>query len=76
MLVLGTELLDEVGSALMLAGLRDRVHRQLETTGVLTTIGSDNVFTVTPRVTESLRQALTAVEAWRATRPGDSRPPG
>jgi sulfate permease, SulP family len=68
--------LDQVGSALMLAGLGDRVYHQLEITGVLTTIGSDNVFTATPRITESLRQALTAAQAWRATRPGDSRPPG
>jgi SulP family sulfate permease len=67
--------LDEVGSALMLAGLGDRVYRQLETTGVLTTIGPDCVFTATPRVTESLRQALGAAKAWRATRPGDSRHP-
>jgi SulP family sulfate permease len=68
--------LDDVGSTLMLAGLSDRVYRQLATTGVLTTIGSDSVFTATPRVTESLRQALTAAQAWRATRPGDARHPG
>ena len=55
----------------MLAGLGDRVYRQLETTGVLAAIGSDSVFTATPRVTESLRQALTAAQAWRATRPGE-----
>lgn len=46
----------------MLAGLGDRVFRQLETTEVLTTIGSDSV-TATPRVTESLRQAFTAAQA-------------
>ncbi|HEY5247304.1 MAG TPA: hypothetical protein VIJ15_02465, partial [Dermatophilaceae bacterium] len=67
--------LDEVGSALMLAGLGDRVYRQLKTTGVLATIGSDSVFTATPRVTESLRQALTAAQAWRATIPGDNGNP-
>ena len=55
----------------MLAGLGDRVYRQLQTTGVLTTIGPDNVFTATPRVTESLPQALIAAQAWRATRPGE-----
>ncbi|MEP7368419.1 MAG: SulP family inorganic anion transporter [Dermatophilaceae bacterium] len=67
--------LNEVGSALMLAGLGDRVYRQLETTGVLEAIGSDAVFKATPRVTESLQQALVAAEGWKAE-PGDPPDPG
>ena len=59
----------------MLAGFGDREYRELETTGVLTMIGSDSVFTATPWVTESLRLALTAAQAWRATRPGDNFDP-
>jgi len=53
-----------------------RVYHQLETTGVLATIESESVFTATPRVTESLWQALAAAQAWKASRPGNSRAPG
>ena len=47
-----------MGSHLVLAGVGDHVLGQLEGTGALDTLGSDNVFPATPDVGESLTLAV------------------
>ena len=51
-------LLQAVGSHLVLTGLSERVVRQLTGTGVLDLIGTENVFTATPNVGESLMAGM------------------
>jgi hypothetical protein len=54
----------------MLAGVSDGVLGQLRATGTLGVLGADAVFVATPVVTESLREAVAAAEAWRSPRAG------
>ena len=64
------EQLDAAGSRLMLAGVSDGVLGQLRATGTLRVLGAEAVFVATPVVTESLREAVAAAEAWRSARSG------
>ena len=63
--------LHEQDSKLMLTGVDPYVLEQMERTGILRTIGRENVFRATDRVGEALLQSVDAAERWIATRPGD-----
>lgn len=52
------------GGRLMLVGVDANVRDQLARTGVLRTIGEDNVFTATPQLGEALNRAIAAAHAW------------
>ncbi len=49
---------------LMLVGVGAEVRDQLAKTGVLQTIGDDNVFLATPQLGEALNRAIAAAHAW------------
>jgi SulP family sulfate permease len=51
-------------SKLMLVGVDPLVRDQLAKTGVLTTIGEENVFVATPQIGAALNQAVAAANAW------------
>jgi SulP family sulfate permease len=51
-------------SRLSLAGVSDDVLVQLERTGIIDSVGRENVFLATPEYGESLRQAMEAGERW------------
>ena len=51
---------------LMLAGISDGVHKQLERTGLLEQIGKENVFLVQKQLGSAGNQALEAAQAWLA----------
>ena len=53
------------GAHLILAGVGDRVARQLRDTGAVELIGQDNIFGATESVGESLNQALQRAEQLR-----------
>lgn len=53
-------------SRLMLAGVEPYVLTQLERTGILRTIGRENIFPATEGVGTALLQAIDAAEAWVA----------
>ncbi|MFI1976893.1 SulP family inorganic anion transporter [Streptomyces wedmorensis] len=50
--------LEEAGSHLVLVGIGDRVHSQLDRTGALAAIGPHNVVRATPAIGESLREGI------------------
>lgn len=54
------------GGALMLAGVNKKVYEQLTVTGVLATIGPENVFVEEPRVGRALTSAIQKAERWVA----------
>jgi SulP family sulfate permease len=49
---------------LMLVGVDPHVRDQFEKTGVLRTIGEENVFVATPQIGEALNRAVAAANAW------------
>jgi SulP family sulfate permease len=51
-------------SKLMLVGVDPLVRDQLAKTGVLATIGEENVFVATPQIGAALNQAVAAANAW------------
>jgi len=65
--------LHERNSKLMLAGVEPYVLTQMERTGILKTIGRENIFPVSAGIGAALLQAVDAAEAWIATQPA-SRP--
>jgi SulP family sulfate permease len=63
------------GGKLMLVGVGQDVHRQLDKTGVLGVIGRENVFMAQPNMGSSLLAACAAASAWLAAfKTGDSQP--
>ncbi len=56
-------------SKLMLVGIAPNVLTQMERTGILRTIGRQNVFMATEGVGQALLQAVDAAEEWIATQP-------
>ncbi|MBV0895428.1 SulP family inorganic anion transporter [Microbacterium sp. NC79] len=54
------------GGSLMLAGVNKKVYEQLTVTGVLATIGPENVFVEEPRVGRALTSAIQKAERWVA----------
>jgi SulP family sulfate permease len=61
-------------SKLMLVGVDPAVRDQLAKTGVLTTIGKENVFVATPQIGTALNQAVAAANAWLGRPPVDAVP--
>lgn len=57
-------LLPQNGGQLMLAGVGENVLQQMERTEMFDVIGAENVFPATPRLGESVNNALTAARAW------------
>lgn len=51
---------------LMLVGVDPAVRDQLAKTGLLATLGDENVFTATPQLGEALNRAVVAANAWMA----------
>jgi sulfate permease, SulP family len=51
-------------SKLMLVGVDPIVRDQLAKTGVLQTLGEENVFVATPQIGVALNQAVAAADAW------------
>jgi sulfate permease, SulP family len=59
------------GSKLMLVGVDPAVRDQLARTGVLKSLGEENVFVATSQIGAALNQAVAAAEAWlRQSTPG------
>lgn len=56
--------LQQRGGRLMLAGVTERVHRQLERTRLLNKLGPENVFPASPVIGEPLIKARDAALAW------------
>lgn len=56
--------LDESGNKLMLAGVSERVVEQLQDTGVLATMGQENIFPEQAAIGASMREAEAAANAW------------
>jgi len=56
--------LDAAGSRLYLAGVSDRVRRQLDATRATDELGEDAVFLATPAVHESVQAAVAHAEDW------------
>ena len=56
--------LDAAGSRLYLAGVSDRVRRQLDATRATDELGEDAVFLATPAVHESVQAAIASAEDW------------
>ncbi len=56
-------------SKLMLVGIAPNVLEQMERTGILRTIGRQNVFMATEGVGQALLQAVDAAEGWIAAQP-------
>jgi SulP family sulfate permease len=59
--------LESRGAFLVLAGVSDRVERQLRDTGAMELLGEENVFRATESVGESLNLALGRADALRAS---------
>jgi SulP family sulfate permease len=55
-------------SRLMLVGVAPSVRRQLERTGMLRSLGRENVFLTDERIGQSLQEALETAETWIAAR--------
>ena len=51
---------------LMLAGVEPALHKQLERTGALTSIGQENIFMAQPELAASIGAAVSAAEDWLA----------
>ena len=51
-------------SKLMLVGIDQAVREQLAKTGLLKSIGEENVFLATPQLGEAMNQAVDAAQAW------------
>lgn len=64
--------LREAGGLFLLSGVGPRVHQQLTSTKVMTTIGEDRVFPEAPRVGESLQAAITFAASWRGAQDDDT----
>lgn len=64
------EQLHEVGSTLMLAGVSPAIDKQLRQTGVIDTIGAENVFRASPVLTQSTSDAVRTAQAWQQHREG------
>ncbi len=58
------ETLQAHDSKLMLVGVDLAMHDQLAKTGVLKTIGQENVFLATPQLGEAMNQAVVVATAW------------
>jgi SulP family sulfate permease len=63
------EALRRQDSRLMLAGVAPSVKLQLERTGLLRTLGRENIFLVDERVGQSLQEAVDAAESWIVLQP-------
>ena len=63
--------LEQQDSKLMLVGIAPNVLMQMERTGILRTIGRQNVFMASEGVGEALLQAIEAAEEWIASQPAD-----
>ncbi len=61
-----TQTLQASGGKLMLAGVSPRLRDQLQRTGMLTLIGEENIFLVTPTIGEAGNAALRAATDWLA----------
>jgi len=61
-------------SKLMLVGVDPLVRDQLAKTGVLDSIGDENVFVATPQLGKALNQAVAAADAWLGQAPGGAAP--
>jgi SulP family sulfate permease len=61
--------LKEQNSKLMLVGIDQAVYDQLQRTGVLNTIGEDNIFFATRQLGEAINQAAAAAYAWLGQNP-------
>ena len=59
--------LRSAGGMLVLAGVNQRVHRQLRDTKVLEQLRAERVFTESPQLGESLQRALRYASEWQAT---------
>lgn len=59
--------LSEKGGLLLLAGVNQRVVKQLRDTKALAKLGEDRVFPETPRLGEALGAAVAYAEIWRGT---------
>ena len=59
--------LRSAGGMLVLAGVNQRVHRQLRDTKVLEQLRAERVFTESPQLGESLKRALRYASEWQAT---------
>ncbi len=57
---------------LMLVGVDPAVRDQLAKTGLLATLGDENVFTVTPQLGEALNRAVVAANVWLARAASDN----
>ncbi len=57
-------LLQQNGGLLMIAGVGEHVMEQMERTEMFDVIGAQNVFPATPRLGESVNNALIAARAW------------
>ncbi|MFA7468504.1 MAG: SulP family inorganic anion transporter [Desulfotomaculaceae bacterium] len=60
------ETLKKHDGKLVLVGVNDRVNNELKKTGILESLGSDNVFLATHIRRESLEQAISSAKAWLA----------
>lgn len=49
---------------LMLVGVGEALHRQLERTGLLESLGEENIFRTTPKIGEAFNIAYTDAESW------------
>ncbi len=63
-------------SKLMLVGVDPAVRDQLARTGVLQSLGENNVFAATPQIGAGLNQAVAAAEAWLRQSHPDPAPRG
>jgi hypothetical protein len=61
--------LRQAGATLMLAGISQSTLDQLAATKALDTIGTEQIFTATPRIGDSLTAALTAAARNQTQRP-------
>lgn len=69
-----SEALRAHGSKLMLVGVDPGVRDQLAKTGVLQSLGEENVFVATPQIGAALNRAVAAAEIWLAQTHSSSNP--
>jgi SulP family sulfate permease len=59
-------------SRLMLVGVDPTVRDQLAKTGILRTLGEENIFVATPQLGEALNQAVADADAWLGQSPAEA----
>lgn len=67
--------LSEQGSRLILAGVHPQAKEQLNRTGLMRTLGPNNIFMATDRIGESTLEAMHAAEEWIDTVSGTDTTP-